>query len=69
MGKLRNVVQLDSLETERLWGRTEQNLPAAIDAAHTCRVLLNPKHVAVIKDAIALYFARSLDTLESVNQS
>jgi hypothetical protein len=32
-------------------------------------VLQNPKHVAVIKDAIALHFARSLDTLQSVNQS
>ena len=69
VGKLRNFVQIDSLETERLWGRTEQDLPAAIDAAHTRRVLQNPKHVAVIKDAIALHFARSLDTLESVNQS
>jgi hypothetical protein len=69
VGKLKNFVQIDSLETERLWGRTEQDLPAAIDAAHTRRVLQDPKHVAVIKDAIALHFARSLDTLESVNQS
>lgn len=69
VGKLRNFVQIDSLETERLWGRTEQDLPAAIDAALTRRVLQKPKHVAVIKDAIALHFARSLDTVESVNQS
>jgi hypothetical protein len=68
VGKLTNFVQIDSLETERVWGRTEQNLPAAIDAARTRRVLQDPKHVAVIKDAIALHFARSLDTLESVNQ-
>jgi len=69
VGKLRNFVQIDSQETEQVWGRTEQDLPAAIDAARTRRVLQDPKHVAVIKDAIALHFARSLDTLESVNRS
>jgi hypothetical protein len=69
VGKLRDFVQIDSEGTEQLWGRTEQELPAAIDAARTRRVLQNTKHVAVIKDAIALHFARSLDTLQSVNQS
>ena len=69
VGKLVDFVKIDSQETERLRGRTEQDLPAAIDAAQTRRVLQNPKHVAVIKDAIALHFARSLDTLESVNKS
>jgi hypothetical protein len=42
VGKITNFVQVDSLETEGIWGRTEQDLPAAIDAAHTCRVLQNP---------------------------
>jgi hypothetical protein len=69
VGKITNFVQVDSLETERVWGRTEQDLPAAIDAARTRRVLQNPRHVAVIKDAIALHFARSLDILHSVDQS
>jgi hypothetical protein len=69
VGKLENFVKIDSLETERLWGLTEQDLPAAIDAAWTRRVLQDQKHVAVIKDAIALHFARSLDTLESVEQN
>jgi hypothetical protein len=32
-------------ETEQLWGLTEQDLPAAIKAAGTRRVLQNPKHV------------------------
>ena len=68
VGKLTDFVRIDSEETERLWGLTEQALPAAIDAARTRRVLQNPRHVAVIKDAIALHFARSLDILESVNQ-
>ena len=69
VGKLENFVKIDSRETEQLWGLTEQDLPAAIKAARTRRVLQNPKHVAVIKDAIALHFARSLDTLESVEQN
>ena len=47
---------------------TEQDLPAAIDAARTRRVFQNPKHVGVIKDAIALHYARSLDTLESADR-
>ncbi|HEY1918996.1 MAG TPA: DUF4238 domain-containing protein [Streptosporangiaceae bacterium] len=69
VGKLKDFVQIDSEETEQLWGHTEQELPAAIDAAKTRRVLQNPRHVTVIKDAIALHFARSLDTLQSENQS
>lgn len=69
VGKLENFVKIDSLETEQLWGLTEQDLPTAIKAARTRRVLHNPKHVAVIKDAIALHFARSLDTLKSVEQN
>ena len=69
VGKLENFVKIDSRETEQLWGLTEQDLPAAIKAARTRRVLQNPKYVAVIKDAIALHFARSLDTLEAVDQN
>ena len=69
VGKLENFAKIDNQETERLWGLTEQDLPAAIDAAQTRRVLQNPKHVAVIKDAVVLHFARSLDTLESADQN
>jgi hypothetical protein len=69
VGKLTDFVKIDSEATEQLWGRTEQDLPAAIKAARTRRVLENPGHVAVIKDAIALHFARSRDTLESVEKN
>lgn len=69
VGKLTDFVKIDSEATEQVWGRTEQDLPAAIEAARTRRVLKNPKHVAVIKDAIALHFARSRATLESVEQN
>jgi len=65
VGKLKDFVKIDSEETEKIWARTEQDLPDAIDAARTGRLFKNPKHVAVIKEAIALHFARSLDTLDS----
>ena len=68
VGRLTNFVKIDSERTEQLWGLTEQDLPAAINAARTRRVLQNPKHVAVIKDAIALHYARSLDTLDSADR-
>ena len=65
VGKLENFVKIDSQETEELWGQTEQHLPAALAAARTRRIFANPKHVAVIKDAIALHFARSLELLQA----
>jgi hypothetical protein len=64
VGKLENFVKIDSKETEELWGQTEQHLPAALAAARTRELFANPKHVAVIKDAIALHFARSLELLQ-----
>jgi hypothetical protein len=57
VGKLTDFVKIDSLETERLWGHTDQDLPAAIDAAKTRPVLQDPKDVAVTKDVTALHFA------------
>lgn len=65
VGKLDHFVKIDSQETERIWGLTEQDLPAAIAAARTRRIFANPKHVSVIKDAIALHFARSLELLQA----
>src|SRR5215472_7193270 len=43
-------------------------MPDAIRAARTRRVFQHPKHVAVIKDAIALPYARSLDVLERADE-
>ena len=65
VGKLENFVKIDSQETEDLWGQTERHLPEALAAARTRRIFANPKHVAVIKDAIALHFARSLELLQA----
>ena len=68
VGKLLNFVKIDSEETELLWAQTEQNLPAAIAAARTRRLFNDPQHVATIKDAIALHFARSLEVLDTTEE-
>jgi hypothetical protein len=65
VGKLEDFVKIDSKETEDLRGQTEQHLPAALSAPRTRRIFANPKHVAVVKDAIALHFARSLELLQA----
>jgi Protein of unknown function (DUF4238) len=67
VGKLENFVKIDSQETEQLWGLTEQNLPAAIDAARTRQIFNQPQHVATIKAAIALHFARGLEVLDTTD--
>ena len=67
VGRIKDFVKIDSEETENLWGRTERYLPDAIRAARTRRIFRHPEHVAVIKDAIALHFARSLDVLDSAD--
>lgn len=61
VGKQKDFVKIDSRETERVWSLTEQELPEALAAARTRRIFKSPKCVALIKDAIALHFARSLD--------
>lgn len=59
-----HFVKIDSRETERIWGRVEQELPTALATAYTRRVLGQPKHLAVIKGTVALHFARSPDVLD-----
>lgn len=65
VGRLEDFVKIDSQETEHVWGTTEQELLAALDAARTRGIFKSQKYVAVIKDAIALHFVRSLDMLRA----
>ena len=67
VAKQKDFVKIDSRETERVWGLTEQALPDALAAARTRRIFKSPKYVALIKDAIALHFARSLDVRQVDN--
>ncbi len=64
VAKLDGFVEIDSKRTEEVWGRVETNLPAAIATAQAGRLFSSPEHVATIKDAIALHYARSFDVKE-----
>lgn len=69
VGKLDHFVKIDSRATEELWGLTETQLPAAIEAARTSAVLDDPVHVQTLKDALALHFARSREVLQVHDQT
>jgi len=61
VAKLDQFVRIDSKRTEEVWGKVETNLSAAIAAAEAGNLFSHPEHVATIKDAIALHYARSFD--------
>jgi hypothetical protein len=64
VAKLDQFVKIDSKRTEEVWGKVETSLPAAIAAAEAGNLFSHPEHVATIKDAIALHYARSFDVKE-----
>lgn len=64
LGWVRDFVKIDSKVTEELWGRTESKLPGALAAADAQTVFDSAEHVATIKEAIALHYARSIDVLD-----
>jgi hypothetical protein len=64
VAKRDHFVKIDSQETEHVWGQVEQDLSKTLAAIRTRRVLRDPHFVTLLKEAVALHFARSLDTLE-----
>ncbi|MCL4509425.1 MAG: DUF4238 domain-containing protein [Chloroflexi bacterium] len=64
LGWVKDFVKIDSTATEELWGTTESKLPDALAAADTQTLFDNAEHVATIKEAIALHYARSIDVLD-----
>jgi len=64
LGWVKDFVKIDSAATEGLWGTTESKLPDALAAADTQTVFDSTEHVATIKKAIALHYARSIDVLD-----
>lgn len=65
IGRLKDFVKIDGDTTEALWGKTENKMRAAIDAANSKKILKDATHVETLKDAIALHFARSLEVLQA----
>lgn len=57
--KANNFVAWASASVERLWKETEDRLPDALAAMDAGTLFGDPRHVSVIKSAIALHFARS----------
>lgn len=64
VAKLDGFVEIDSERTEEVWGRVETTLPDAIKTAQAGSLFSHAEHVATIKDAIALHYARSFDVKE-----
>jgi hypothetical protein len=61
-GKILDFVAYASGSVEKLWKETEDRLPAALQAVDRDVIFEDQAHVATIKDAIALHFARSKAT-------
>jgi hypothetical protein len=61
-GKIKNFVAYASASAERLWKETEDKLPDALAAVDDGTQLGSPEHMATVKDAIALHYARSEGT-------
>jgi hypothetical protein len=59
-GKVPNFVTYASASVERLWQETENKLHDALAAVDGGTLFKSDSHVATIKDAIALHFARSI---------
>lgn len=71
VGVVRNFLRVDSAQAEQLWQQVERDIPAAVSAAASPAVLGQPQHLATLRGAIALHFARSravADTLARIHQ-
>jgi Protein of unknown function (DUF4238) len=58
-GKIKNFVAYASASAERLWKETKDKLPDALAAVDDGTLLSSPEHLATVKDAVALHYARS----------
>ena len=61
-GKIPNYLRFASSSAEDLWGETETRLHKPLEAIKRDDRIADPSHEAVIRDAIALHFIRSIPT-------
>jgi Protein of unknown function (DUF4238) len=61
-GKIPNYLRFASSSAEALWGATETRLHEPLEAIKRDDRIVDPSHEAVIRDAIALHFIRSIPT-------
>lgn len=62
VGKMPNYLRFASSSAEDLWGQTETRLHEPLEAVKRDNRLNAPTHEAIIRDAIALHFIRSIPT-------
>lgn len=65
----KDFIRVDSFNSEQVWGETETLIPAAVRAAREETVLGRPEQLQVLRQAVALHFARSFTTLNVVEQT
>lgn len=61
-GKIPNYLRFASSSAEDLWSKTETRLQEPLEAVRRDDRLIAPAHEAVVRDAIALHFIRSIPT-------
>jgi hypothetical protein len=65
VGYVMDFVKVDSGTVEQVWQRVENRLPDAIAAAEDGSILHRPELQQVLREALALHFARNPHTLEA----
>lgn len=65
----KDFIRVDSFNSEQVWGETETLIPAALRAAREETVLARPEHLQVLRQAVALHFARSFTSLNVIEQT
>lgn len=59
-----NLLRVGTTSAERLWARTENRIEGAVLSVRTSGVKAPPIHLAVLRKAMALHFARGKATVE-----
>lgn len=65
----KDFIRVDSFNSEQVWGETETLIPAALRATREGTVLGRPEQLQVLRQVVALHFARSFTTLIVVEQT
>jgi hypothetical protein len=65
----KDFIRVDSFNSEQVWGEIETLVPAALRAAREAMVLEQPDQLQVLRQTVALHFARSFTTLNVVERT
>lgn len=65
----KDFIRVDSFKSEQVWAETETLIPAGLRAAREETILGRPEQLQVLRQVVALHFARSFTTLNVVEQT